>query len=593
LARLAASTLLIAASALGDPGAVLAQGTRLNYVNADIRDVIRSLGTVLGVNILLSEEVPAERVTYTTAQPVSPTQVGAVLEAILESEGLVLVQRGPVAEVMSVERAPATGPIHIGKQLPTPPPLGLITQIVPLQFISADEAIAVIGQLASPLARIEVVPRSNSLLITDLSSNVSRYLELLSELDVRSEGEGGLRTYVYRLKHANAAVLATTLGQIFGAAVPAVQAPTPSQSLADRSLSSTLETFQRRELQSLEQRRSMEIPIQLQVTGQPADTAGAGEGIAGLVGATTIVPDLATNSLVIRTSPPNYPVLQETIESLDVRPAQVLLEVLIAEIRLDKSTQYGINWFVFGAGSDTEGTARLGVPAFSDSALAGVDDFLARVVHFGSDIDARAVLTALGAKADVQVLSTPHVLALNNEEARILVGNEVPFSQSALTGIGGDLRDQSVQYRNVGTQLTIIPTINEDGYVSFRILQEVSQLTQQTVEAALGAQIISTREAETSALVADGETVVIGGLIDTGSEVVESGVPLLKDIPLLGYLFKSQTTRKFRTELAIFVTPYVVFSDEDAADLLERERGRLQNREEVDEALPPPDEGGY
>jgi general secretion pathway protein D len=145
----------------------------------------------------------------------------------------------------------------------------------------------------------------------------------------------------------------------------------------------------------------------------------------------------------------------------------------------------------------------------------------------------------------------------------------------------------------VGTQLTIIPTINEDGYVSFRILQEVSQLTQQTVEAALGAQIISTREAETSALVADGETVVIGGLIDTGSEVVESGVPLLKDIPLLGYLFKSQTTRKFRTELAIFVTPYVVFSDEDAADLLERERGRLQNREEVDEALPPPDEGGY
>jgi general secretion pathway protein D len=577
---------VIAAATLGGPGVLQAQGTRLNYVNADIRDVIRSLGTVLGVNILLSEEVPAERVTYTTAQPVSPTQVGAVLEAILESEGLVLVQRGPVAEVMTIERAPATGPIHIGKQLPTPPPLGLITQIVPLQFISADEAIAVISQLASPLARIEIVPRSNSLLITDLSSNVARYLELLSELDVRSEGEGGLRTYVYRLKHANSAVLATTLGQIFGAAVPAVQAPTRSQSLADRSLSNTLETFQRRELQSLEQRRSMEIPIQLQLTGP--DTAGAAEDMSGLVGATTIVPDLATNSLVIRTAPPNYPVLQETIESLDVRPAQVLLEVLIAEIRLDKSTQYGINWFVFSAGGDTEGTARLGVPAFSDSALAGVDDFLARIVHFGSDIDARAVVTALGAKADVQVLSTPHVLALNNEEARILVGNEVPFSQSALTGIGGDLRDQSVQYRNVGTQLTIIPTINEDGYVSFRILQEVSQLTQQTVEAALGAQIISTREAETSALVANGETIVIGGLIDTQDEVTESGVPLLKDIPLLGYLFKSQKTRKVRTELAIFVTPFVVFNDEDAAELLERERGRLQNREQIDEALPPP-----
>jgi general secretion pathway protein D len=586
----AASTLLLAATALSGPSSALAQGTRLNYVNADIRDVIRSLGTVLGVNILLSEEVPAERVTYTTAQPVSPSEVGAVLEAILESEGLVLVQRGPVAEVMSVERAPATGPIHIGKQLPTPPPLGLITQIVPLQFISADEAIAVISQLASPLARIEIVPRSNSLLITDLSSNVSRYLELLSELDVRSEGEGGLRTYVYRLKHANAAVLAGTLGQIFGAAVPAVQAPTPAQSLADRSLSSTLEGFRQRELQSLERRRSMEIPIQLQLTG-PDTAGGPGADVTGLVGATTIVPDLATNSLVIRTAPPNYPVLQETIESLDVRPAQVLLEVMIAEIQLDKSTQYGINWFVFTGGGDTEATGRLGRPQFSDSALAGVDDFLARVIHFGPDIDARAVLTALGAEADVQVLSTPHVLALNNEQARILVGNEVPFSQSALTGIGGDLRDLSVQYRNVGTQLTIIPTINEDGYVSFRILQEVSQLTQQTVEAALGAQIISTREAETSALVADGETVVIGGLIGTQDEVVESGVPLLKDIPLLGYLFKSQTTRKVRTELAIFVTPFVVFSDEDAAELLERERNRLQNREEIDQALPPRQQG--
>jgi general secretion pathway protein D len=569
------------------PGPSLAQGTRLNYVNADIRDVIRSLGTVLGVNVLLSEDVPDERVTYTTAEPVPFDQVSAVLEAILESEGLVLVQRGPVAEVMPAQRAPATGPIHIGKELPRPAPLGLITQIVPLQFISAEEALAVMEQLASPLARIEIVPRSNSLLITDLSSNVGRYLELLRELDVRSEGEGGLRTYVYRLRHANAATLASTLGQIFGAAVPAVQAPTPAQSLADRSLSSTLRDFQQRELQSLEQRRSMEIPLQLQVTS-PQDTAGVlPTEISGLVGLSTIVPDLATNSLVIRTAPPNYPVLEETIRALDVRPAQVLLEVLIAEIQLDKATQYGINWLFFTGGGDTEATGRFGRPQFSDSALAGVDDFLARVVHLGGDFSARAVLTALASDANVQVLSTPHVLALNNEEARILVGNEVPFNQSQRTGFT-DIVDQIVQYRNVGTQLTIIPTINDDGYVSFRILQEVSALTQQTFESALGAPVITTREAETSALVRDGATVVIGGLIDTQTEVVESGVPLLKDIPLLGYLFKSQSTRKLRTELAIFVTPYVIYTDEDAAELLERERGRLQNREQLDEALPPP-----
>ncbi len=149
-----------------------------------------------------------------------------------------------------------------------------------------------------------------------------------------------------------------------------------------------------------------------------------------------------------------------------------------------------------------------------------------------------------------------------------------------------------VQYRNVGTQLTIIPTINEDGYVTFRILQEVSSLTELTLAAALGAPIITVREAETSAIVPNGQTVVIGGLIDETRDRVESGVPFLKDIPLLGYLFKkSESTRRLRTELAIFVTPYVVFDDEDAADLLQRERGRLQQQEDLDEALPPPPDG--
>ncbi len=588
LVLLSSSFLLLASLILPVSGGAQTQGTRLNFVNADIRDVIRSLGAVLEVNILLSEEIPGERVTYTTAQPVPAHEVGSVLEAILESKGLVLVQRGPVAEVMPFDQAPATGPIHMGKEMPTPPPLGLITQIVPLEYISADEALATIGQLAGPQTRMDVVPRSNSVLITDQSANVSRYLDLLAELDRGTDGEGGLRTYVHRLKHANAGVLASTLGIIFGARAPAQASPTPAQSLSDRSLSNTLDAFRQRELQSLEQRRTVELPIQLQLTG-PETSGGAGEEESGLVGSTTVVPDMATNSLVIRTSPPNYPVLLETIQALDVRPAQVLLEVMIVEINLDESTRYGINWSVVTGSGDTDVTGRLGQPDLTDEDLQGIEDLVVRVSNAGSDVDARGLLTALASEADVQVLSTPRILALNNQEARILVGNEVPFSQSALTGIGGDLRDRSVQYRNVGTQLTIIPTINEDGYVSFRILQEVSQLTQQSVEAALGAQIISSREAETSALVADGETVIIGGLIGTQTEQVRNGVPVLKDIPVLGYLFGQRSTRERRTELAIFVTPFVIFDDGDAAALLERERGRLRSPIFPGDTLAAPD----
>jgi general secretion pathway protein D len=172
-------------------------------------------------------------------------------------------------------------------------------------------------------------------------------------------------------------------------------------------------------------------------------------------------------------------------------------------------------------------------------------------------------------------------VALNNEQARILVGSQVPFSQSTRAGLDVVV-DRVVQYRDVGTQLTIIPTINEDGYVTFRILQEVSQLTTQTLEAALNAPVISTREAETSALVRNGQTIVIGGLIDDAEEQVESGVPLLKDIPILGFLFKSRTTRRVRTELAIFVTPRVIMTDEDAEAILQQTRERLEN-------TPPPE----
>ncbi|MBA3761387.1 MAG: type II and III secretion system protein, partial [Gemmatimonadales bacterium] len=219
-------------------------------------------------------------------------------------------------------------------------------------------------------------------------------------------------------------------------------------------------------------------------------------------------------------------------------------------------------------------TAQFGFQDFSDGVLSGIQDFAVRAVTLGS-IDVRGLLTALSSKSRVRVLSSPHVLALNNEEARILVGSEVPFSQSTRTGLT-EVVDRIVQFRNVGTQLTIIPRINADGYVSVRLLQEVSALTNQTLEAALNAPIITVREAETSAIVRDGQTIVIGGLIAETQDKFQSGVPILQDIPLLGLAFKKTSNLNSRTELAIFVTPRVVYTDEDAARLLKLERERMR-----------------
>jgi general secretion pathway protein D len=186
------------------------------------------------------------------------------------------------------------------------------------------------------------------------------------------------------------------------------------------------------------------------------------------------------------------------------------------------------------------------------------------------------VLRAISSRSKVRVLSTPELLAMNNREARVLVGSRVPFVAS--TRLGNDVAiDRSVQYENVGTQLTLIPTINEDDYVSVRILQEVSSLTTRTVAAALDAPVIATREASTRAVIRNGQTAVIAGLIGTSDEDVERGVPFLKDIPLLGWLFKSKSIVRNRTELAIFVTPYVVRSDADADAIWQRIRRRMND----------------
>ncbi|MEJ2184664.1 MAG: secretin N-terminal domain-containing protein [Gemmatimonadota bacterium] len=569
-AKRACLLLLVLMVGTGIAGDVRGQeAMRVNYVNADLRDVVHSLAGLLGVNVLITEAVPDRRVTYTTASPVAVGDLGQVLEAILESEGLVLIQHGPVAEVVPAEQAPATGPLLYGKEMEGPPPLGLVSQFVPLQHVGAGEVQSVLLQIAGPTARIEVVPRSNALLITDRGTHIARYLAVLRQLDVPSQGEGGLQTYVYRLKHARAEELAVTLGLLYGVQVP-VEAARPRDMLLDQSLTGALRQFRQRELSSLEMRRAAGFAGGAQEAPAAADST-PGQG-GELVGRTLIVPDLATNALVIRTVPPNYPVLRETIDQLDVRPAQVLLEVHIAEIALDRSTAFGINWSAIQQRGNRTISGGVGPQVLADSAAGGVDELIVRVTHL-NDVDVRGMLRALASDVNVRVLSTPHILALNNQAARILVGSEVPFNQSTRSGLNVVV-DRIVQYRNVGTELNIIPTINEDGYVRFRILQQVSQLTDVTLESALGAPVIQTREAETSALVADGQTIVIGGLIGESTDRVRNGIPLLKDIPLLGYLFGSTSIRRVRTELAIFVTPHVVRTDEDAAKLLEEQRQR-------------------
>jgi len=545
-----------------------AAGTRLDFRDAPLGDVIRSLAAAMGLTAITSD-VPADaRITFASAAPVPVSELASMLEGILESKGLVAVVRGSVAQIYPSDKAPRTGQVRTGLDFPDPPPFGLVTQLVPLQGIRADEGAAALKQVASAGASIEAVPRSNAVLITDRGANVARYLDLLRRLDEKPAGESGLRTYVVNLKYANADDLAESLGQLFGVSV----ARSGRGSLDDMALSRTLESFRQREGDAFRMRRDvpLSVPLSAPVTSQAmaARNDSAAPGTPGaLTGQTTVVPHAPSNSLLIRTSPPNFPLLQETIQALDARPAQVLLEVTVAEVTLGTGDQFGVDWRSVGGSSDISS----GNPASADS--SSLRDFAVRVVTL-RNANVRAILRALSTRSQVRVLSTPSILAVNNRESRILVGSRVPFIAS--TRLGNDVAiDRTVQFEDVGTQLTIIPTINDDDYVSVQILQEVSTLTTQTIQSALNAPVISTREATTRTVIRDGQTVVIAGLIGDNRETIESGIPLLKDIPLLGALFRRRTVSRNRSEVAIFVTPFIVRSDADADTIRERVRGRI------------------
>ena len=359
-------------------------------------------------------------------------------------------------------------------------------------------------------------------------------------VESRTREQGETRLHVIRLRHARAADVAATVNLLFGSG--------GSFSGGNGLSSGTL---------SDELRRNVVPP------NGPSNGAAPPAGqSATLRGAMVLVPDELTNSLLVRASESDFGVIKEAVEQLDIRPLQVLIEVLIIEARKDRS---------FSLGADiTVPAQNLGGNATAGGSVTGggLGDLIIRLMNLGKgDID--AVIRMAQSRGDVNIVSRPVLLASNNTEARFLVGSQRPFVQISRTQpTDGATRDQVVQYKDVGTKLTVRPTINHDGYVSLLLQQEISTATDET---AFDAPVISTREAVTQVLVKDGQTIVIGGLRDRQTDRTQSGVPILSGIPIIGGLFGSASRRKNEVELFLFVTPRIIRTDEDA-DVLTKAR---------------------
>jgi general secretion pathway protein D len=314
-----------------------------------------------------------------------------------------------------------------------------------------------------------------------------------------------------------------------------------------------------------------------------------------------IVADPVTNSLVVLATKRDYQLIADVLKKIDVVPRQVLLEVTIAEITLNKMLQFGVEWALAQGklsqtvAADTSGSSifRLG-PRGLPVGGSLADGTVTRIPGAGafaviSDRDHfNVIINALQSRTNVKMLSAPHIMAADNREAHILVGNSIPIltSTATSTGITGTLGAaiNSVQYRDTGNILTILPQVNSKGLVNMQIRQEVSDVGAASF-GSTNSPSFTTREAETTVVVQDGETVLIGGIIMDTIRHNRTGVPYLMDVPVLGWAFRVNNDTTDRTELLVLISPYVVRSREEAREVTDEFANRLQGLKRMGEAL--------
>src|SRR6185503_11922307 len=357
--------------------------------------------------------------------------------------------------------------------------------------------------------------------------------------------------FVVPLSHARASDVASTVNALFGRG-------TPQQSAAfGGSHTPTLAD---------ELRTNQVPPVDAPLPQSMPGTIGR---TAALTGDVTIVSDAHANSLLIRANRADFELIRAAVEQIDVRPAQVLIEVLIVEARRDRNFSLGVAATI--GQQHVAGTENTTIGGAFTPASAGLADFTLHVMGVGG-FDLDATIQAAASRGDVRIVSRPIVLTANDQQAEVNVGSQRPFVQvSRSLPTDAAVRDQIVEYRDVGTKLSVRPTISVDGTVAMSVTQEVSSATTET---AFNAPVISTRSVKTDLLVRDSQTVVLGGLSDKERDVQVSGIPILSSIPLIGGLFGSHTRSGNETELFIFLTPRVIRNDADMQRLTDPMRNR-------------------
>jgi general secretion pathway protein D len=592
----------------------------LNFVNADIEEVIKAVSHITGRNFVVDPRVKGT-INIISSTPVAAPLAYDILLSTLRMQGFAAVEAGGVTKIMPEADAKlyvsGVGGRGAGEKL--------VTRVFVLKYESAAQMVPVLRPLIAPNNIVVAYPNNNTLVVTDYASNLRRIEQIVNAIDQPGKGAA----VIIPVKRASAIELAQTINRLLqDGAVVATGSTDASQRfvlLADPRTNSLLVRTENQE--KLERVRDLVEKLDIEtgtlgnmhvvylknaeavklaqtlravLSGDTSAAASAGpvgapgtpvasSSAAAPAGGGMIQADASTNSLII-TAPSNiFNNVRAVIDMLDVRRAQVFVEALIAEVSADKAAEFGIQWMgltgpnsagdQMAAGTNFGGTGTniIGIATSIKAGVPSIGTGLNVGLVQGGNLGVLA--RAMETDANANILSTPNLMMLDNEEAKIVIGQNLPFITGSQNGTAANPNPfQTIERKDVGLTLKIKPQISEGGSVKMVISQEVSSVQDLSNPAGV---ITNKRSLDTTVLVDDGQILALGGLIQDQVTKGEFKVPLLGDIPLVGWLFRYETRKSNKTNLMIFIRPSILRTALASQGLTQDRYEYLRNEQEL------------
>ncbi len=581
----------------------------VNFDQVDIQMVLKTVGDITGINFVLDDTVRGNvTVMFPTKIPLS--EVYKVLESILEVKGFAAVPAGRnlVKIVPRAEAAKRSLQVRFGSN-PSKIPQNdtIVTQIIPLNYANAGDISQIIQPLLATGAQMAVYSKTNSIVITDTSSNIHHIAKIIQNLDVQEQ------ITVFSLNYASAQVISEQITRIIeknrAASSPVgrnrstPQAGTDMKIIPDVRTNSIYVVANEQDTETIEgliMQLDVERPdsannihVVYLENAQPKEVADsltavlANMRITGALEAgqqVQVTADEGTNSVIVAASAQDFKVIEEIIKKLDIVREQVLVELLIMEVSEDGLLEIGIDWATLDEAVEDSirffGATNFGPRVdFVSGDLEGLAVGAWRAD--GSDVRIGPILHALEKESGVNILSTPHITTSNHSKAKIIVGENIPYVVESRITETTDFITPTVidtfEYKDVGISLEITPHISQGGLVRLEIDSQFTKLIEGVTGSSVNTPTTAKRQAQTIVSMNSGSTVVIGGLIRDDKVTLEKKIPLLGDLPLVGGLFKYQRNQKQKTNLLMFITPHVMSNQIDLDRITEKKRKETES----------------